>query len=175
MIVGRIMIEGLPPVDALLGAILLSNRCGCYRLFEHEGQPIPKARAQVIRDGRSFTPPRTVRAERDLAYTFIQACAGDRFDSQSDFALACIFYRTGKLRADADNLLKLVMDAGQKAGVWIDDRQVTRTAAIVVPDCLWPRTLIGYCTVHGGTLGDADTKATGSVRASGSSGGEAAP
>jgi len=57
-------------------------------------------------------------------------------------AVIAEFYRPNLQRIDADNLMKLVLDAGTAAGVWRDDCQVTAHAALIELDSDNPRTLV---------------------------------
>lgn len=108
----------------------------------HEGVPQAKQRAGRFR-GRSFNPPATARAERDLGYCF-RSTVIDR-PWLSNVAIVAVFYFPDRRRVDAENCMKTVMDAATKANVWRDDSQVTAQASWIELDAERPRTLIALC------------------------------
>jgi Holliday junction resolvase RusA-like endonuclease len=133
--------QGLRPVLDLLAA-LRSGREGDDSLlvaFAHEGEPVSKARARWAR-GRTYTPAKTVAGEVSLAKHFMVAMQGQTLTG--NVAIATVFYRSSYQRIDADNLTKLVMDAGTRAHVWKDDSQVTAQASVIELDAGQPRTLV---------------------------------
>jgi len=103
----------------------------------HDGQPERKARPR-FGQGRTFTPKQTEDAERALAWALRAALRGRTFTG--NVAALATFYRSNRLRCDADNLMKLVLDAGTQAGAWQDDCQVTLQLAVVEYDADHPRT-----------------------------------
>jgi Holliday junction resolvase RusA-like endonuclease len=107
--------------------------------FVHEGLPIPKGRPRFA-GGHAYTPARTAKAERDLAWT-LKAHVKER-PMVGPLALVAIFYVPDQRRSDADNLLKLLKDAGNAAGIWHDDSQVIACTARVDLDTERPRTVI---------------------------------
>jgi len=109
--------------------------------FIHEAEPLPKARPRLS-SGRIYTPKRTAGAEESLAWSWREATKHlEKLDGT--LALVALFYRSNQRRVDGDNLLKLVMDSGTKAGVWYDDSQVTACASVMHLDTERPRTVIG--------------------------------
>jgi len=109
--------------------------------FVHEAEPLPKARPRLS-SGRVYTPKRTADAEQLLAWSWHEATRHlEKLDGP--LALVALFYRSNQRRLDGDNLLKLVMDSGTKAGVWYDDSQVTACATVIHLDAERPRTVIG--------------------------------
>jgi Holliday junction resolvase RusA-like endonuclease len=113
-------------------------------VFVHDGPPVSKARARW--DGRRrghYTPDKSNRAQSALA-THFMVTVPDR-PWGSNIAIAAIFFRPNHQRIDADNLMKLVMDAGTEAQVWEDDCQVTAQAAFIELDADRPRTIVALC------------------------------
>lgn len=113
----------------------------------HLGEPVPKARARVTRRG-TFTPKRTVKSECDLAWV-LQAHIVRR-PLAGPLALVALFYRSDQRICDADNLLKLVKDAGNRAQIWHDDSQIVACAALVDVDTDNPRTVIALAPAVSG-------------------------
>ena len=112
--------------------------------FVHPGAPVSKARARWSRKSGSFyTPSGTATAEQSVSWMFKACLKGEPF--LGNIAIIAIFYRPNYQRIDADNLMKLVMDAGTKAGAWADDCQVTAQAAFIELDRKNPRTVIALC------------------------------
>lgn len=111
--------------------------------FRHDGAPKSKARARVVvRRGKtmSYTPEGTRVAEDALAWRWKAAMQGKTIDGPC--AVVCVFFRPNRQRIDADNMTKLVLDAGTKARVWHDDSQVVMIVARVEYDQRHPRTEI---------------------------------
>lgn len=114
--------------------------------FVHEGEPVSKARARWTRRGHTYTPERTQTAQEALAWRFRQVVKDTPWIG--NVALVAVFYRPNYQRIDADNLMKLVMDAGTQAGVWKDDCQVTHQMSVVELDAERPRTIVAMCPVE---------------------------
>jgi Holliday junction resolvase RusA-like endonuclease len=115
--------------------------------FVQEGVPVSKARARWSRkSGRFYTPSTTSTAEQEMAWRFKRAVGAESFTG--NVALVAVFYRPNRQRIDADNLMKLVLDAGTKAGVWGDDCQVTHQASVIELDAGRPRTVVALCDVE---------------------------
>ena len=110
----------------------------------HEGVPVSKARARWSRkSGRFYTPSKTVGAELSVASRINRSLKGEPF--VGSVAVVAVFFRPNFQRIDADNLMKLVMDAATKAGAWKDDCYVMAQASYVEFDPRHPRTLIAIC------------------------------
>lgn len=119
----------MPTVDAAIG-------------FVHPGTPIPKARARWSpRNNRWYTPGTTATAEEAIAWRFRQAL-GRRPRFSDTVAIVALFYVPTLQRKDTDNLMKLVMDAGNQAKVWRDDSQVIAQAVFLELDRAAPRTIV---------------------------------
>jgi Holliday junction resolvase RusA-like endonuclease len=86
------------------------------------GNPAPKERPRHGQ-GHTFTPRKTRDAEETVAWTFRQARPDWQPDPVSAFGVAILFAASDFIRRDADNLLKLLLDALNKV-VWQDDAQV---------------------------------------------------
>ncbi len=107
--------------------------------FEHPGVPISKGRPRTGK-GQTFTPKRTRDAESSLAWSWKIALRGRKL--AGNLGIVCIFYRPDRRVVDGDNLLKLVCDAGNLAGAWADDCQITTKLVRVELDAKRPRTEI---------------------------------
>lgn len=114
------------PADLWLSA----NQPGAVS-FVVEGEPVSKARARFTGYGskvRSYTPAKTLEAERSVATAFRRA--GGKFESDKEvtFGVVATFYNGTRQRRDVDNMLKLILD-GLNGIAWVDDMQVTEVAA----------------------------------------------
>jgi Holliday junction resolvase RusA-like endonuclease len=78
-----------------------------------------------------------------LAFHWRQATRGRVL--ASNVAVAALFYVADETTKDGDNLLKLVLDAGNRAEVWGDDAQVTVHVAGLELDRARPRTVVAFC------------------------------
>lgn len=103
--------------------------------------PIAKERPRTGRGGRTYTPEKTRAAEEHLAWAFKLALKA-RLPLVGNLGMAVVFYRPNRQRIDGDNMLKLVCDAGNLAGAWVDDSQVTTKLARIELDKAHPRTEI---------------------------------
>lgn len=127
------------PIGIGLEQIALALGADPTRLYllTAPGNPIPKARPRVTRKGHAYTPARTEAAEQQLAWT-LKRVKPTRLEGP--IVMAAAFYRENLIRCDLDNLMKLVLDAGTKAGLWIDDSQVVASCAVLESDAENPRT-----------------------------------
>ncbi len=110
--------------------------------FTIQGDPVPKGRPRVYR-GHANTPPRTVAAEKHVA--FVLRAAGLR-PLPGPVHLLVRFFRGTARRCDIDNLVKLVMDA-LNGIAWTDDDQVVLLTASKLIDREKPRTEISISAV----------------------------
>lgn len=94
--------------------------------FTVPGNPRPKERARVVK-GHTYTPKATVLAETAVLDAFYDAYP---FWSpvETHVGLEVAFYRETRVRADLDNLTKLVQDALNKH-LYLDDAQIVRLLA----------------------------------------------
>ena len=96
--------------------------------FEFPGEPVAKQRPRVTRGGasgpRTYTPNKTLIAERQVAWTFRHFYPSVLVDDDHDFKVTLEFYIGSKRRIDIDNLVKTILD-GLNGVVWKDDSQVT--------------------------------------------------
>lgn len=112
--------------------------------FVHTGVPCPKARARWhMKQRRFYTPQDVVSAQGRLEERFRGVIQDGPWTC--NVAIAAVFFLPNHMRKDADNLMKLVMDAATKAGMWNDDCQVTAQAAFIELDPKNPRTVIALC------------------------------
>lgn len=104
--------------------------------FIVQGQPIPKARPRVCKNGHTFTPTKTKNYEEQIKIAFIEACRAN--DITPNFPLSCpirvamtCYFQKPKnpknkthhvTKPDADNLAKN-LDALNKIA-WVDDGQI---------------------------------------------------
>lgn len=117
-------------------------------MFTHEGAPSSKSRARWSRaTGAFYTPSETGNAQEALSWRFHHAMRGATWSG--NIALVAIFFRPNHQRIDADNLMKLVLDAGTKARAWSDDSQVTHQVSVIEKDAARPRTVIALAPVQG--------------------------
>jgi len=118
-------------------------------VFTHPGTPLPKARARWSPKTHGFYTPRTTEAEeQSLAWEF-RSALGRRPRFNDTVAIVALFYVASRQRKDVDNLMKLVMDAATKAGVWVDDSQVTVQAAYLLLEPDAPRTVVALAPCIG--------------------------
>lgn len=116
------------------------------RVLVMPGEPMSKARARWSAKSRTFYTPRTTTGVEAALALFLRTRIDGRYEA--NVAVAAIFFRSNQQRIDADNMMKLVMDAGTKAGIWADDCQVTRQASVVEHDPERPRTVIAIAPVQ---------------------------
>lgn len=115
--------------------------------FVHDGAPASKSRARWSKKtGRFYTPAESQNAQTALSWRFREFVKETPW--QGNIAIAVVFFRPNRKRIDVDNLMKLVLDAGTKAGVWGDDCQVTHQIAVVEQDADRPRTVIALSPVE---------------------------
>jgi Holliday junction resolvase RusA-like endonuclease len=107
--------------------------------------PGPPAAKERPREGRGhfYTPGTTRAAESALALYWRQAVR-DRVLA-GNVAVAAVFYVADERVKDSDNMLKLVLDAGNRAEVWPDDAHCTVHVAGLELDRARPRTVIAFC------------------------------
>lgn len=104
------------------------------------GEPVPKKRPRVLKNGHVYTPRETVEYESAVAW----ACKGqrERF-KDSPLELYVWFHCTPRPRqkvGDLDNLIKSVMDGIGASGVIANDRNVVSIHAHRLETQLEPRT-----------------------------------
>jgi Holliday junction resolvase RusA-like endonuclease len=117
--------------------------------FVHDGVPVAWERAGFNRkSGAMFTPKKTRDAEEALAWAFHRA-RNRRKPFHDSVAIVALFYVPTRRRKDLDNLKKLVLDAGTKSGIWLDDSQVIAQASFIELDARRPRTVIAVCPCLG--------------------------
>jgi Holliday junction resolvase RusA-like endonuclease len=131
-----------PPSDVARMLTLLSPLCpntDTLLVTTIEGPPKSKARPRLGKGGRFYSP--STVDEDALAERLWVIMEDEPFEG--NVVLVAVFFRQNYQRIDTDNMLKLVLDAGTKAGLWIDDCQVTAVLGVVELDAARPRTLIG--------------------------------
>lgn len=96
--------------------------------FDVPGQPVPKQRPRVV-GKQAFTPARTRIYEQQVGWLARRAVDGME-PFADDVSLRLLFRRSGKLRADLDNLVKAVLD-GLSGVLFEDDRQIVYIEARV--------------------------------------------
>jgi len=95
--------------------------------FTVPGEPVPKARARTTTHG-TYTPERTVHAERVVAWTYWAAAGTTRPDLTGEYSVHAVFRLVHRRHRDTDNMLKLVLDA-LNGVAWVDDNQVVEVYA----------------------------------------------
>jgi Holliday junction resolvase RusA-like endonuclease len=113
------------------------------RVFSVPGAPSAKERPRKGKGGRFYTPSATKSAEEVVSFGWLRATGGRVL--AGNVAVAAVFYVADERVKDADNMLKLVLDAGNKAGVWPDDSFVTAHVAVLELDRADPRTVVAFC------------------------------
>lgn len=108
------------------------------RFITIHGSPKSKARPRLGRHGTY--QPDTLN-QQALAWRLRESFGSFRLTGA--VAVGAIFYRPNRQRIDADNMMKLVMDAATGV-VWKDDCQVTAQLAIVELDPQKPRTVLVF-------------------------------
>jgi len=111
--------------------------------FVVPGPPAAKERPRRGARGHFYTPDRTRAAEQLLAMQWRAAAQGRVLGS--NVAVAAVFYVSDERATDGDNLLKLLLDAGNRGEVWGDDAQVTVHVAGLELDRARPRTVVAFC------------------------------
>jgi Holliday junction resolvase RusA-like endonuclease len=111
-----------------------------FEMLVVDGEPASKARPRFARNGHAYTPKATETAQEVLAWRLRAAIPRPY---PSNVAVGCVFFRPNRQRIDADNMLKLVLDAATGV-VWEDDSQVTGVMGVVELDAENPRTLIVF-------------------------------
>ena len=107
--------------------------------FTVPGNPLPKERPRVMR-GWTYTPQRTIDAEKKIGLLALQAMKGRKpFSKPVRISLA--FYRKNKMRVDWDNLAKLVCDS-LNGRVYHDDGQIVEATVYKQVDKKNPRTSV---------------------------------
>lgn len=136
----------IPRVMSYLTPLLRGFDTSAIVAFVHEGVPASKARARWNRkQQRFYTPDSSSGPQEALSWKFRQAMKGEPW--KGNIAIAVVFFRPNHQRIDGDNLMKLVLDAGTKAGVWGDDCQVTHQVSVIEKDAARPRTVIALSAV----------------------------
>ncbi len=90
------------------------------------GEPVPKARPRVVRTG-TYTPTRTKDAEQRILH-YLKVAYPHLTPTEGAVSVSCDFYMSTARRTDLDNLLKLVLDAGNHV-IWRDDSQIVESYA----------------------------------------------
>lgn len=111
--------------------------------FVVEGAPQAKERPRLGAGGHVYTPGSTRAAEAALALWWRAAARGRVLGG--NVALAAVFYVPDERSTDCDNMLKLLLDAGNRAEAFADDSHVTVHAAGLELDRARPRTVVAYC------------------------------
>lgn len=93
------------------------------------GEPIPWARPR-FKGRRGFTAPAVAAAAQTIAWTLRTRRVGKMAGAGEVVGLSIDFFFHNPRRADLDNLIKLVMDAGTGV-LYEDDRQVVNVRASI--------------------------------------------
>ena len=104
------------------------------------GNPVPKGRPRLGRNGHTYTPKRTVAAENKIAWT-VKAGRGGGEPDTAAYVIEARFYERRQVgqEADGDNCLKTISDALNQI-VWIDDTQVVEAHYWIERGASRPRT-----------------------------------
>lgn len=117
------------------------------------GNPIPKGRPRVGRNGHTITPARTAAAEHRVGWLVKAALAGYGGPDGARYAVEVRFCerRQPGQEADADNCQKLIGDA-LNGVVWLDDTQVVEWHVWMERDASRPRTELRIFRLDGGAV-----------------------
>jgi Holliday junction resolvase RusA-like endonuclease len=126
---------GLDVIKRLVGPKAHPHR---VIVFVTNGVPVAKL------SGRLPNQLKRVVDEEQLIRGFASAIEGRSF--AGPVAVAAVFFRPDFFRIDADNMMKLVLDAGTKAKAWSDDCYIVAQASYVELDDERPRTIIALAS-----------------------------
>lgn len=107
--------------------------------FTVPGEPVSKARPRHSRNGHTYTPKATLDAEAKVAWWFKNAVEWWLVDDEAHFGVFASFIAGTRRRRDADNMIKLVLDALNHVA-WKDDFQVKEIVARIGYEKANPRT-----------------------------------
>ena len=113
-------------------------RRGRSLTFTVHGPPVPKARARKGKGGHWHTPKSTQAYESLVYWTAMRALQGQGWPRDRRYRVECAIYMPNARRADSDNIIKSVLDAGNEL-LWGDDSQVIEIATIKRIDPAAPR------------------------------------
>lgn len=145
--------------DAALALDYLGAIVRGYSVDEHArwfvvpGRPAAKERPRVGRGGHVFTPGGTKAAEA-LVAMFWRAATRDQ-TLATNVAVAAVFVVADGRVKDGDNMLKLVLDAGNRAEVWPDDSFCTVSTWALELDRARPRTVVAFCPTKSSLVREA--------------------
>jgi crossover junction endodeoxyribonuclease RusA len=117
----------------------------CFCL-EVPGEPVSKARHRFGWKGIVYTPTKTRQGEQKLKLLFKVKYRTWKPSSSLLFGVRLVFECETYRRRDIDNMIKLVLDAGNDL-IWADDTQVLEVAARIVRKSSQPRTLFSAYAV----------------------------
>lgn len=102
----------------------------------HPGQPLPAPRPRLGR-GHTYNDPAYTAYKQGMAWAMKAALHGAK-PSRDLLTVKVIFYRQGQRKADVDNLIKGILDPGNRL-IWVDDSQVREVLARVQYGSVTPR------------------------------------
>lgn len=122
--------------------------------------PVPKGRPRFTSQGRVYTPKRTRNAEDAVVWGIGDQAPEEPFSGA--LAVRIIYYierpksvpkkkrKWPSVRPDLDNYNKLILDAGNKLGLWNDDAQIVKlNATKLYADETSPRIIISIEPLDG--------------------------
>jgi Holliday junction resolvase RusA-like endonuclease len=128
-------------VWALLDALAPGTPDLCGAIVD--GEPHPQGRPRAHRKtGVLYKLPVDRAAEKVTALRLRHMIGGRPL--VGNLAIACLFYRSTLRTCDTDNLIKHVLDAGNKV-LWLDDKQITAQACVLELDRAHPRSVVALC------------------------------
>ncbi len=113
----------------------------------HYGEPVPKQRPRLGRNGRVYTPGSTKDHQRELADLVRSRLVGAEPDGEWAYGIRAVFYVQTHQRKDVDNMLKTVLDAMNRL-IFCDDSQVKELMGWSVYDGESPRTEFVVYRLH---------------------------
>lgn len=112
------------------------------------GEPVPKERPRIGKNGNVYTPSKTKAYERAVA--LIARTKLPRFKEADRLIVNLTFYCATAKTKDLDNLCKSTLDGLQKGGTFKNDSQIVELhAKKVVSFTETPRTEIEVVTLAG--------------------------
>lgn len=98
--------------------------------FVVPGEPVPKKRPRVLRNGHVFTPRETLEYESSVAW--MARATGQKFEAGKPLRLEVDFFCSPVRRQwtpDTDNLIKSILDGIETSGVIDNDVDIVAILA----------------------------------------------
>ena len=95
-----------------------------------DAEPLPMERPRLARSG-VYIPTQSALYVELLTWIILKEVTEQHWkaEPQDILSLEVTFSRSSARRVDIDNLIKPVLDAGTRAGLWVDDSQLYKIVA----------------------------------------------